>query len=412
MINTQHQANSQAAPTDNNSAGQLDDRALIEKFIQGFIHGHPEILSNPKLRVDFVFGEIHLLSHRDGMIARVKLDAPQAGIDVRETSNYRSLIQELLIPHDIFPVGKSSTAGFARYEYRSIPEGYTLQYTEAGVLWKDRWSRGKRKPLSTSRGMSGLDAMILHRGTWYPIQSATAANGFVVIRTLGDEATLSASDFVVWLKKTECLSVEEEDKSQQHRFGARMTTVANSPTQILTGPPETPVADSNYAEEIAEDEDSTILQMNLRDSHFAEQSLSEVATDDEPTMLHVNPRHAPPPPPAAETLPAFSQTDYAEPAAPQAPAANPATDYYYPQAYTPPPPAYTAPDQPPGNYEYAASPIPAPEFHMDVNAQMALTYLQSSLAYLLQVENKSQQVHAAIRATSMAIQNLLSLLNG
>ncbi len=43
---------------------------------------------------------------------------------------------------------------------------------------------------------------------------------------------------------------------------------------------------------------------------------------------------------------------------------------------------------------------------------MALTYLQSSLAYLLQVEPKNANIHAAIRATSMAIQNLLTLLNG
>ncbi len=410
MINTDNQPKANAhRPQDQ---AQLDDRGLIQQFIEGVVHGQPTILSNPKLRVDLVFEEVHLLSHRDGMIARVKLDAPQAGFDVRESSSYRSLIQELLIPHDIFPVGKSTTVGFARYEYRTVPEGYSLQYTEAGVLWKDRWSRGKRRSLAAGGAMSGLDAMILHRGTWYPIQSTTAANGFVVIRTLGDETTLSASDFIVWLKKEVPATQNNEPETPLHRFGARMSSVSNSPTRILTGPPTSTSKSSStpsYAEEIAEDEDSTILQFNTRDSYFTQNdevslgTTHQVETDDEPTILQASPREQPHP--TAESLPSLPPPNHPEESAP-----IPTQPTYAQQQYQPQPTyTYQAPAQP--AYEYPSAPIPEPEYHMDANAQMALTYLQSSLAYLLQVENKTQQVHAAIRATSMAIQNLLSLLN-
>lgn len=370
--------NAESHSRSNRSSGQkqLDDRELIQEFAADIVSGQPKILANRNLKVDVVFGEAQLLAQREGIIARVNLESPQAGLDVRENSPYMALIQEALIPYDIFLMGKSSVPGFARFEYRTVPEGYVAQYTEAGILWKDRWKQGKRRPAATALGaMSGVDAMILHRGTWYPIQSVNAANGFVVIRTLGHEATLSAADFVLWLKKTD-KKQDSSRESSSHQIGERMSTVANSPTQVLSPSPE--------------------------ESPQAAPPPPVPQQDDEPTILQFSPRQEVPDLPEDSQVFVRDTPEFQDMTTVEGVAMNDQSgDLRALQT-----PRYQAP-QPDYGYDPENSGI----LNMDANAQMALTYLQSSLAYLLQVENKSPQVHQAIRATSLAIQNLLTILN-
>ncbi|AFY59884.1 hypothetical protein [Synechococcus sp. PCC 6312] len=378
MINTESHSSSKRSP----EQGQLDDREVIQEFAAGIVSGQPKMVCNRNLKVDVVFREAQLLAQREGIIARVNLESPQACLDVREKSPYMGLIQEALIPYDIFLMGKSSVPGFARFEYRTVPDGYVAQYTEAGILWKDRWRQGKRRPVNTLGAMSGVDAMILHRGTWYPIQSVSAANGFVVIRTLGHEATLSAADFVLWLKKEDGRS--GSDAASSHEIGERMSTVANSPTQVLPPAPKesphpapiSPVSPEPKAEDVQHDDESTVLQFVPR------QDVPDLPED---SQVFVRDRSE------FQDITTFEGT----------PMNDPNGDARALQT-----PTYQAP-QP----DYGYDPENSGVFNMDANAQMALTYLQSSLAYLLQVENKSPQVHQAIRATSMAIQNLLTILN-
>lgn len=371
MINAERQPRSSRSPEQK----KMDDREIIQEFAAGIVSGQPKILSNRNLKVDVVFGEAQLIAQREGMIARVNLESPQAVLDVRENSPYMAIIQEALIPYDIFLMGKSNVPGFARFEHRTVPEGYVAQYTEAGILWKDRWRQGKRRPVNTLGAMSGVDAMILHRGTWYPIQSVNAANGFVVIRTLGHEVTLSAADFVLWLKKEEGKS-EAGHGTSPHQIGERMSVVANSPTQVL------PPSSEEQPRETPSD-------------------VPVAQHDDEPTVLQFSPRQDVPDLPEDSQIfvrdtPEFQDVTTVE----GIPMNDPNGDARALQT-----PTYQAPQ--PDYYDPENSGI----MNMDPNAQMALTYLQSSLAYLLQVENKSPQVHQAIRATSLAIQNLLTILN-
>lgn len=371
----------------------MGDRELIDQFIKDLIQKNSRMLSNRHLRVETTFDEVQLISYKDGIVARVKTDAPTLAIEVRDASPYRPLIQEVMVDYEIFQVGVAQTPGCLRYEHRTVPEGYVIQYTEAGVLWKDRWARGKRRGALTGGNSLGMDAMILYRGTWYPIQSVNAANGFVAIRTLGGEATYSASDFLVWLKKEEKDTAESPSQISAYKRGERMGDIDSAPTQILeateimaakaSGTPSTPIA--SPAGEPEKEEDHAVI---LPSAPPVPAVAATVSTPSEPAQ----PVEATQDHPAAnyEHAVGYPNYDYFQ--------GYPAANYEHSVGYAHP--SYGQP-YPPQTYQ-----------HIDPNIQMALTYLQSSLAYLLQVEPKNANIHAAIRATSMAIQNLLTLLNG
>lgn len=392
----------------------MGDRELIDQFIKDLIQKNSRMLSNRHLRVETTFDEVQLISYRDGMVARVKTDTPTLAIEVRDTSPYRPLVQEVMLDYEIFQVGVGQTPGFLRYEHRTVPEGYVIQYTEAGVLWKDRWARGKRRSALTGGGSLGMDAMILYRGTWYPIQSVSAANGFVAVRTLGGEATYSASDFLVWLKKEEKDIAESPSQIMAYKRGERMGDIDSAPTQILEatemmapnphGAEATPMP--SPADEPAAKEETVTLP--------PAPSIPAAATPASP--------EPPPPVEATQGYPAgnyehsvgypYPNYDYSQ----RYPAANyehsvgyPYPNYDYSQVY------------PGAHYEHSVGyphpsygqPSPSQTYQpIDPNVQMALTYLQSGLAYLLQAEPKSANIRAAIQSTSRAIQNLLTLLNG
>ncbi|QSF48953.1 MULTISPECIES: hypothetical protein [unclassified Thermosynechococcus] len=417
----------------------MGDRELIDQFIKDLIQKNSRMLSNRHLRVETTFDEVQLISYKDGIVARVKTDAPTLAIEVRDASPYRPLIQEVMVDYEIFQVGVAQTPGCLRYEHRTVPEGYVIQYTEAGVLWKDRWARGKRRGALTGGNSLGMDAMILYRGTWYPIQSVNAANGFVAIRTLGGEATYSASDFLVWLKKEEKDTAESPSQISAYKRGERMGDIDSAPTQILeateimaakaSGTPSTPIA--SPAGEPEKEEDHAVI---LPSAPPVPAVAATVSTPSEPAQ----PVEATQDHPAANYEHAVGYShpnyDYFQ----GYPAANyehsvgyPHPNYDYSQGYPAanyehsvgyPHPNYDySQGYPAANYEHSVGyahpsygqPYPPQTYqHIDPNIQMALTYLQSSLAYLLQVEPKNANIHAAIRATSMAIQNLLTLLNG
>ncbi|BAY53196.1 hypothetical protein NIES2134_117200 [Thermostichus vulcanus NIES-2134] len=394
----------------------MGDRELIDQFIKDLIQKNSRMLSNRHLRVETTFDEVQLISYKDGIVARVKTEAPTLAIEVRDASPYRPLIQEVMVDYEIFQVGIAQTPGFLRYEHRNVPEGYVIQYTEAGVLWKDRWARGKRRGVLTGGNSLGMDAMILYRGTWYPIQSVNAANGFVAIRTLGGEVTYNAADFLVWLKKDEQGTEESPSQITGYKRGERMGEIDSEPTQILeatemmaakaSGTPSTPVPFP--AGEPGEKEQAVILPSAPQVPTVA----TIVSTLSEPAQ-------------PAEASQGYSAANY------EYSVGYPHPNYDYSQGYSAanyehsvgyPHPNYDYSQGYPGtNYEHSVG-YPHPSYgqpyspqayqHIDSNTQMALTYLQSSLAYLLQVEPKNANIHAAIRATSMAIQNLLALLNG
>ncbi|AHB88438.1 hypothetical protein NK55_05630 [Thermosynechococcus sp. NK55a] len=416
----------------------MGDRELIDQFIKDLIQKNSRMLSNRHLRVETTFDEVQLISYKDGIVARVKTDAPTLAIEVRDASPYRPLIQEVMVDYEIFQVGIAQTPGFLRYEHRTVPEGYVIQYTEAGVLWKDRWARGKRRGALTGGNSLAMDAMILYRGTWYPIQSANAANGFVAIRTLGGEATYSASDFLVWLKKEEKDTAQSHSQISAYKRGERMGEIDSEPTQILeateimaakaSGTPSSPIG--SPASEPEETEEAVILPAapQVPAAAATASASSEPAQPVEASQGYAGANYE-----QSVGYP-HSNYDYSQGYA----GANyeqsvgyPHSNYDYSQGYAGANYEHSV-GYPHSNYDYSQGyaganyehsvGYPHPSYgppyspqayqHIDPNTQMALTYLQSSLAYLLQVEPKNANIHAAIRSTSMAIQNLLTLLNG
>ncbi|ATS18834.1 hypothetical protein BRW62_08850 [Parathermosynechococcus lividus PCC 6715] len=410
----------------------MGDRELIEQFVTDLLQKNSRMLSNRHLRVELTFDEVQLISYKDGMVARVKTDAPNLAIEVRDASPFRPLLEEVMVGHNIFQVGISKSAGFLRYEPRTIPEGYLVQYTEGGVLWKDRWARGKRRSALSGGGNSlGMDAMILYRGTWYPIQSVNAANGFISVRTLGGEATYSASDFVVWLKKEKSESEETPSQITAYKIGERLPDVDSAPTRILEtteiAAPATPTVEENTVLQptpaaAADTDDYSIIAPPPVPAVAATTSAPPVAPQGYPQQSYE--QSVGYPHPGYEYSQGYPQQSYEQSVG------YPHPGYEYSQGYPQqsyeqsvgyPHPSYEySQGYPQQGYEqsvgyphphYAANYPPQAYQHIDPNIQMALTYLQSSLAYLLQVEPKSPHIHAAIRATSMAIQNLLSILN-
>lgn len=179
----------------------MDDRTLIETFLQDFVAGKPALLANPRLKTDVAFDTVQLISSNEGRIFLGKpLDRPLAA-QVKQ-SVYWEIIHPILVSHSILPLESVPENGFYRYQFRTIPDGYEVHCTDAKELWRRCWARGTR-----SRYGIPIDLLILHRGplnrdaTWYPVRDISIHHGGLYIKTIGGEIELNSTDLIVWLTK-------------------------------------------------------------------------------------------------------------------------------------------------------------------------------------------------------------------
>ncbi|MDJ0798597.1 MAG: hypothetical protein QNJ51_17545 [Calothrix sp. MO_167.B12] len=110
----------------------VDDITLIHKFVQG----ETELWFNHNLRIETACKKILLMSKNGNMLANVDEASNFQSFLVNGESRYWELINKVLLEHHLMPIS-STQNGWTRYEYCPIPDNYTMNFTEARVLWRN-----------------------------------------------------------------------------------------------------------------------------------------------------------------------------------------------------------------------------------------------------------------------------------
>jgi hypothetical protein len=187
----------------NRTMNSLDDLTLIQRFVEG----KASLECNPNLRVESTQDTIQLSTKKGAFLAAVKLAINVRSAFVRQESQYRDLISQILVEHSFMPMGVTEQ-GLMRYEHHAIPSGYEMKYTEARSLWKS-W----RTQLH-SRSAQSVQRLLIHTPNgWQSVHNIHVSQELIFVETLADrqanELMFHGGDRIVWLSP-----VEAEPKTQ------------------------------------------------------------------------------------------------------------------------------------------------------------------------------------------------------
>jgi hypothetical protein len=182
--------------------GGPSDEALIQAFVDDFLHGHTALLSNQNLRTEPLFDSVQLLSSKEGVIATAKVKDTPIKMIVRPSSSYWDLLHNCLTTQSFYPLAKAPQEGCYFYRFCEAPEGYTLYCTTAKDLWRACWGRG----FGVRSGIP-LDLLVWRQGpastkeNWYSLRGMDCDKGQLIIKMLGWTETIASSDLVIWTKE-------------------------------------------------------------------------------------------------------------------------------------------------------------------------------------------------------------------
>lgn len=215
---------------------KLDDQSLI----QGFVESRSALLSNQQLRIESTFDARQLLARKEGVVATIKQVNNQEVVLVRHKSDFWQMIHEALVAAHFIPLSYPDKKGFIEYQKHEIPAGYTLSYDEARLLWKDWWIRKRKYNSQTIQ----MELLLMVRKRWFPVRDIISNEGTLYITTLVGDITLSGSDCVAWLTRT-------DKQSPGSHLGRRLATPgANPSTNAIPNQPAAPTGAHPYAHHI------------------------------------------------------------------------------------------------------------------------------------------------------------------
>jgi hypothetical protein len=112
---------------------RLDDRTIIRRFARG----KKRLVVNQNLRIDYAHNSLQLSTPTSELIAIHKISERLHYILIKKDSKYSKLIQEIISECQFIPIDTATAErGFMRYQKYEIPQGYTLAYEPADVLWQ------------------------------------------------------------------------------------------------------------------------------------------------------------------------------------------------------------------------------------------------------------------------------------
>jgi hypothetical protein len=201
-------------------SGGLSDEALIQSFVDGFMQGQTNLLSNQHLRTEPLFDSTQLLSSKEGVIATAKVKDTPIRMLVRASSARWDLLYQTLTAYSFYPILKGPQEGFYLYRFCEAPENYTLYCTTAKDLWRACWGRG----FGLRSGIP-LDLLVWRQGpggskeNWYSLRGMDCENGQLMIKMLGWTEMIDGTDLVVWSRQT-ATSVRSESETKE-KLGMR-----------------------------------------------------------------------------------------------------------------------------------------------------------------------------------------------
>jgi hypothetical protein len=175
----------------------LSDSDLIHQFVTDSVQGREVLLANRSLRAQQVYSGNQLFDRSGAIVLSVQPNENQTEFLARSNSPYWSDITAALAAHSYLMFGGADAKGFVSFQYCKLPEGYQLFCTPANYLWKVWWHHRRQMP---NRSIP-LDLLTRSRSAWYGVRDIVYGQGFIYIKTLGDEIDVTMDDLVIWSKK-------------------------------------------------------------------------------------------------------------------------------------------------------------------------------------------------------------------
>lgn len=170
---------------------ELDDKGLIEKFVQG----SNQLLASSNLRLEVNGAVSQLMSRTGDAIAIMYLQNKPRTIIVKNNSPFFESIELMAIDRDFVMFGASSRTGFTEYKHYVTPAGYRISYTDPAILWKKWWPTERFQ----DKQRFNMNILINFKGSWYPVQNINVNAGIFTIKTIAGQLVLKRDGKVLWL---------------------------------------------------------------------------------------------------------------------------------------------------------------------------------------------------------------------
>ncbi len=171
----------------------VDDRTLIQKFVQG----ETELLASQNFRLDSSGGRLQITTHQSEIVAILNsIDKKRLAL-VKNDSKYTKFVNQILSENNFVFVGESKQKGFVEHHHFVPPDGYKFQYTEIVFLWKSWWIKKRQ----VTKHEFNLELLFLIKNNWYPVQTIDAYDGVFTIKTLVGQVSLHGNQKVMWANK-------------------------------------------------------------------------------------------------------------------------------------------------------------------------------------------------------------------
>lgn len=177
-----------------------DDLVLIDRFIHHTLNNQEVKLETNNLKTTTYRGTSEIYSIQEGLLAVARLtpEIDLVTIEVRQTTSYWESIQRALLQVSFFPVSERVLNECLSYQFREVPAGYLVNFTQAKNLWQLwTWQAQQRR---TELGLS-LKLLIPYWGVWHPVRDIQAAGDTLTIKVLGRQFTVEITKPIIWLKK-------------------------------------------------------------------------------------------------------------------------------------------------------------------------------------------------------------------
>ena len=172
---------------------RLDDRTIIQRFARG----KKRLVVNQNLRIDYAHNSLQLSTPTGDLIAIHKISERLHYILIKKDSKYSKLIQEIISECQFIPIDTATAErGFMRYQKYEIPQGYTLSYEPADLLWQTWQENQHLDPMGLQ-----LDILILARSKWYRVQQMICTDDRLDVQTRLGLISLARRDRIAWIAK-------------------------------------------------------------------------------------------------------------------------------------------------------------------------------------------------------------------
>ncbi len=183
-----------ATPQDNRRFNLTAEELEIIGY---FVRGQKRSISSKNLKLESTETSIRLSDCNSKLLGISKqVNQWQRKVLISNTSIYRAIVVENLTDIGFITRQKSSHPEFTEYHYFQLPDGYTLNYTEAIELWKVWWNH-KRYQLNNPS--PPIDVMTFTKGNWYLVEDLQPSQGNFILKTVKGEIRIEPEEYVVWI---------------------------------------------------------------------------------------------------------------------------------------------------------------------------------------------------------------------